>query len=61
MSVPVASSVADGAAPVITAAQDQLVVAETPLGSLTEPEREAVMKVPAAKDADKLRMFARSV
>ena len=49
-------SAADGAAP---AALEQR--AETPLASLTEPEREAVLKVPAAKDPDKLRLFARWV
>ena len=32
---------------------------ETPLASLTELEREAVCRLPAAKDPDKLRLFAR--
>ncbi|XP_043230876.1 GATOR complex protein NPRL3-like isoform X1 [Amphibalanus amphitrite] len=51
------SSVADGAPPVSAPSLDQL--AEAPLASLTDPEREAVLKVPAAKDPDKLRLFTR--
>ncbi|KAF0298119.1 GATOR complex protein NPRL3 [Amphibalanus amphitrite] len=49
--------VADGAPPVSAPSLDQL--AEAPLASLTDPEREAVLKVPAAKDPDKLRLFTR--
>ena len=56
---PFAITTADGAAPISTTPLEAR--AETPLASLTESEREAVLRVPAAKDPDKLRLFARWV
>ncbi|XP_037082831.1 GATOR complex protein NPRL3-like isoform X1 [Pollicipes pollicipes] len=51
------SSVVDGAVPMSPVPLEHR--ADLLLSSLTEPEREAVLKVPAAKDVEKLRLFAK--